>query len=151
MYYRYTRMGICSLCVMACLGLFLSLSCATSLAQKSSQPKLTLTEADSGKTVTVDVADEIAITLAENPSTGYTWEIDQTDANTLESLSSKYVQDPAPTVLVGVPGNRTFMFQALKPGTVHLGLKQWQPWEGNKSIVNRFDVIINVNDAPQQH
>ena len=144
MYYRYTRMGIC---IMACLGLFLSLSYATSFAQKSGQPKFALTKADSGKTITAHVADVIAITLAENPSTGYTWAIDQTNANILKSLGSKYVQNPAPSGFAGVPGNRTFLFQALKQGTIHLKLKYWQAGSGN--IADRFDVTINVKSISQ--
>jgi inhibitor of cysteine peptidase len=132
---------------MACLGLFLSLNCATSFAQKSSQPKITLTKADSGKTITVHVGDKIAITLPENPSTGYTWAIDQTNSNILKSLSSTYTQNPAHKPSAGVPGNRTFLFQVQQPGTVHLRLKQWRSREGNKSITDRFDVTINVTHA----
>jgi inhibitor of cysteine peptidase len=108
--------------------------------KKSSQPQLTLTKDDSGKTFTVRVADEIAITLAENSSTGYTWAIDQTDSNILKSLGSKHVQGQS---MPGAPGTRTFLFQALKQGTVHLKLKCWRPWSGN--IADQFDVIINVN------
>ena len=139
MYYRYARMGIYSLCIMACLGLFLSLSCAISFAQKTSRPQLTLTKADSGKTFSVRVGDEIAIKLPENPSTGYTWTIDQTNSNILKSLSSTPASKSS--------GTRTFLFQALKQGTVHLRLKQRQSREGNKSNADQFNVTINVTRA----
>jgi inhibitor of cysteine peptidase len=41
--------------------------------------KLTLTEADKGKTVQVHTGDQITLQLDENPSTGYLWAIDKTD------------------------------------------------------------------------
>ena len=145
MYYRYARMGIYSLCLMACLGLFLSLSCATSFAQKISQPNVTLTKGDSGKTITVRVGEKIAIKLAENPSTGDTWAIDRTNSSILKSLSSNYTQNPAPKHSAGVSGNRTFLFQALKQGTDHLRLKYWRAQSGH--IADRFDVTVNVSHA----
>jgi predicted secreted protein len=144
MYYRYARMGSYSLCIMACLGLFLSLSCAPSFARKSNLPKFTLTKKDSGKTITLRVGDKIAIKLAETPSTNYLWDIEQTDSNILKCLGSKYVQDPLSSE---ASGNRTFLFQALKPGTVHLKLKQWRLWESIKPIIGRFNAVIKVAHA----
>ena len=145
MYYRYARTGIHTFCIVALLGLFLSLSCTTSLAQKSSPPKLALTKQDSGKTITVHQGDIISIRLRENPSTGYTWNCnhpDQTGTTSLNLVSSTYVQDPAPPGFTGVPGNRLCLFQAQKTGTVQLTLKYLRSWSGDPS--DQFDITVNV-------
>ena len=148
MYYRYARMGIYSLCIMACLGLFLSLSCATSFAQKSSQPKFTLTKADSGKTITVHVGDKIAIKFTENPFMGHTWNVVQTAPNILKSLGSKRVQNPAHKPSAGVGGGTwTLLLQALNQGSAHLNVEQWRLQKSNKSITSRFNATINVVHA----
>jgi predicted secreted protein len=60
----------------------------------------------------------------------------------LELLHSEYNQ---PTVsVVGGGGQRIWKFKAKKTGDARLVLKRWRAWEGNKSTVERFEVIIHV-------
>jgi predicted secreted protein len=123
----------------------LSLSCATSLAQKSSSPNWALTKQDSGKTITVPQGGIISIKFRENPSTGYTWNCNhpnQIGTTSLNLVSSTYVQDPAPPGFTGVPGNRICLFQAQKTGTVHLTLKYLRSGSGDPN--DQFDIIVNV-------
>jgi inhibitor of cysteine peptidase len=103
---------------------------------------LTLTEADKGKTVQVHTGDQITLQLDENPSTGYLWAIDKTDNAVLALQHSDYT--PTPGGALGSGGTRVFTFIAKNPGTVHLQLKLWRSFEGDSSIIQRYDITIQV-------
>ena len=94
---------------------------------------ITLTEQDKGKTITVHQGDQVIISLKENPTTGYRWTIDKGD-NALLTLN---------TTQTGA-GRHLLVFDAKEPGTVHLQLKLCRSWEGDSSIRDRFDVVIQI-------
>jgi len=104
--------------------------------------RITLTEADKGKTIQVHRGSEIVIHLEENPTTGYRWAIDQTNNTVLAPQNPSF--SPTPGGGIGAGGTRTFTFIAKQPGIVHLQLKLWREEEGNSSIKDRYDVTIQV-------
>ncbi len=104
--------------------------------------KLTLTKADKGKTVQVHTGDQVMLQLDENPSTGYLWAIDKTDNAVLALQHSDYT--PTPGGALGSGGTRVFTFIAKNPGRVHLQLKVWRSFEGNSSVIQRYDATIQV-------
>ena len=107
------------------------------------QPRqLALTEADAGKTVQAHTGDHILIQLSANPTTGYSWAIDKTDTTILALQSESYT--PTPGGLIGSGGTTVFTFIAQHPGMVQLQLKYWRSWEGDSSILTRYDVTIQV-------
>lgn len=107
------------------------------------QPRqLTLTEADAGKTVQAHPGDHILIQLSANAATGFSWAIDKTDTTILALQSESYT--PNPGGALGSGGTATFTFLAQRAGSVHLQLKYWRSWEGDSSIVKRYNVTIQV-------
>lgn len=122
--------------------LFLLSSCGTTNTGGNAMSTITLTQADKGKSITVRIGDEIVIMLPENPTTGYRWAIDQTDENILVAQTPAF--SPTPGGAIGGGGTRTFTFTAKKPGTVHLQLKLLRAWQGDSSIIDRYDVTIQV-------
>jgi inhibitor of cysteine peptidase len=103
---------------------------------------ITLTQADKGKSITVHVGDEIIINLAENPTTGYGWAIDKMDDTVLVSQNPTFSSTPGGAI--GSGGTRTFTFIAKQAGTVHLQLKLWRAWQGDSSIIERYDITFQV-------
>src|SRR5262245_36168518 len=115
--------------VVLALALLLLAGCAGTVS---------LGDGDSGKTVTAHPGDEVVMSLSENPSTGYTWDIEKNDDALLPLAKSEF-NGPA----FGPPGSggtRTLTFNAKQPGTVDLQLRCWRSWEGDKSIVGRYNV-----------
>ena len=102
-----------------------------------------LTEADKDKSVDVPQGTEIVIRLKENPTTGYLWAVDQNDDAVLPLQSSDF--DMTPDAAAGAGGTRIFTFAAGQPGTVHLQLKLWREWQGDSSIIDRYDVNVQVH------
>jgi inhibitor of cysteine peptidase len=103
----------------------------------------TITKADAGKTVTVSPGGTVAISLDENPTTGFRWELEPRDDAALELLSSEYIA-PAPGAGVGGGGRRLWTFKAKKSGEVRLVLKRRRVWQKDDSDGERFEVTIGV-------
>jgi inhibitor of cysteine peptidase len=122
--------------------LFLLSSCGTTNTGGNVMSTITLTQADKGKSITVHTGDEIVIMLPENPTTGYRWAIDQTDENMLIAQTPTFSSTPGGAI--GSGGTRTFTFTAKQPGTAHLQLKLLRAWQGDSSIIDRYDVTIQV-------
>jgi inhibitor of cysteine peptidase len=104
-----------------------------------------LTEQDKNKTVSVAVGEAFTVRLSENPTTGYVWAVEGM-AEVLALQSTDYVTDAVPNgeMMVGIGGKKSFVFVAKKVGAVTLKFKEWRPWEGDTSIVNKFDVHTKV-------
>jgi predicted secreted protein len=80
--------------------------------------------------------------LPEAPATGFKWEIEHSDANVLELLKSDYT--PPTDSAAGGTGVRSWALRAKAAGTVLLSAKRWRAWEGEQSIVERFEITIRV-------
>ncbi len=100
-----------------------------------------LSASDNGKTITVHVGDEIDIALDSNPTTGFDWAIDKSN-DALLTLKQKDYQ--ASSNAIGSGGTDTFKFVAKSAGTVNLQLKYWRSFEGDRSIVHRYAVTIQI-------
>ncbi len=106
--------------------------------------QLTITQTDQGKIFTVRSGDIIIINLAENPTTGYEWAIDKIDSNAIELQSSEFFLPE--NAGIGGGGERIFTFRTKAKGIARLQLKEWRPWESDRSIVQRFDVTFQIKD-----
>ena len=104
--------------------------------------EIKLTEADNGKTIDLPPRTELLILLPENPSTGYVWGPDMQDSEQIQLLNSEYV--PGDGLAPGRGGQHAFRFALRQPGTSLLRLKRWRPWEGDKSVLERFEVTLRV-------
>ena len=105
---------------------------------------LILTRADHNRSAELRVGERLAARLPENPTTGYTWAIDETDRRLLTLDSTDYA--PPETGFVGARGQRTFTFTARQPGEVALKLKYWRFWEGDGSATERY--VVNLRILP---
>ncbi len=134
--------SIYTFCLALGISFLLLSSCGTMNTGSNTMSKITLTEADKGKFIEVHKGDEIVIQLKENPTTGYRWAVDKTD-NTVLALQNLGFS-PTPGTGIGGGGTRTFTFIVKQPGTVQLQLKLWREWQGDSSIIDRYDVTLRV-------
>ena len=99
-------------------------------------------EDDNGQSVTMGVGDMLQLMLAENPTTGYTWAIVTNDEDVLAPSG-----EPAYEVeseAIGAGGTKTFMFQALAPGTSVLQMVNAMQWETPVVPAETFELTIQV-------
>lgn len=103
---------------------------------------LSLTRTDHNRSAEVRVGEHIAVQLPENPSTGFSWAIDETNRRLLTLDGSDYVAPDSG--FIGAKGRRTFRFTARRPGEMTLQLKYWRVWEGDSSVKERFTVTLRI-------
>jgi len=101
-----------------------------------------MTEADSGKTVDVPVGGNLELSLNENATTGYRWEIENVNTRIVEVKDGEYKPSSGG---VGGGGSKHWSLKAIAPGKTECQLKLWRPWEGDSSIQKRFSVTLVVH------
>jgi len=104
--------------------------------------EIVIVQSDRGKTFEVRQGDLILIRLAENPTTGYRWEVDAADDQVIALQDSDY--SAAPGTGIGGGGTRTFVFEAQSPGTVQVRLKLMRKWKPEDPAIDRSEVTIRV-------
>ena len=102
-----------------------------------------VTSSNNGKSLDVRVGDEILVSLAENPTTGYRWELEPADGRVLGSEGDTYemAADPA----IGSGGTHQFRFAARAPGRTTIALKLRRAWASDEPPVQTFSVEVNVS------
>ena len=88
--------------------------------QAANQKPVTLSQADSGGKFDLATGQSLEIELAENPTTGYRWQIAASDSSILKLSSREYLQTEAEPGKVGVGGVATFKFEAAGKGSTEL-------------------------------
>jgi len=113
-------------------------------AYGESSTALALTREDDGKTINGHVGQTLVLTLQENPTTGFRWDLMGTNSGIISLQLSKYTQDQIPQRrgIVGAGGQRVYVFKLNSTGTTNLELFYKRPWE--PVSVDRFSVILDV-------
>lgn len=123
---------------MACAGLLI-LAC---VAGAASGATYTYTEKNSNQTVKARLNDRIIIVLAENPTTGYLWNMTQT--NGLLPVKDTYVTSDRTRRLVGAGGKHFWYYTVKKTGMQTITGVYARPWEGAGADSPRFMIRLNV-------
>ena len=96
-----------------------------------------LTEEDQGRTVEVEALSLITVRLKENPTTGYRWAVETAEG--LEIVGDNFEKMGAG---LGAGGAHIFQFRAAGTGSHRVSLRKWRDWEGESSIIERFNITI---------
>lgn len=105
-------------------------------------PPIALTAADNGRLIEVGPGDTLTITLPENPTTGFRWEMDRPDPLALEVEDDRYTSNPGSAV--GGGGARILVLRALSPAQLDVGLRLRRAWDPPGSAVDLFRVSVRV-------
>lgn len=84
----------------------------------------------------------VQITLPENPSTGYQWQVLQTLK--LLTVEESYQQQEAEEGMVGVGGEKTFRFKAQRSGQELIELVHIRPWESSKQAEQQWQCKVQI-------
>lgn len=100
-----------------------------------------LDESNDGSVVVVVMGQTVELSLASNPSTGYSWLYSQKpDAGLLEETGHEYRQE---SQLIGAGGREFWCFKAIRAGVARLSLWYARPWE-SCAPANKFAVDIII-------
>lgn len=128
-----------------CLYCGLVLVCLLLAAQPATARIMYFDQEDNGKTVEARVNDLVIISLAENPTTGYAWDVQTTDGLTLKSDEFKRPFSYPPKM--GAGGVRTWDYVVTGAGTQEFSATYhpaWMPAEDNDL---RYDLTFEVQPA----
>lgn len=104
--------------------------------------EIILTKDDNGSSLMLNKGDTLVIILSENPTTGYTWQVDGNLPSQLKEVSSD--QKRTYKGSMGGAGKRILDYSVLEIGDAELRLKYWQPWSGEDSVAERFSVTLKI-------
>ncbi len=111
--------------------------------------ELAVTEADAGKTLKLGDNTAVAISLAGNPTTGYSWSVTKMEGTALEQAGDiQYVRTPVRAGIVGSGGTFIAKFRAVKAGESTITLGYARSWENGVPPAKTFTVTLVVEKAP---
>ncbi len=100
-------------------------------------------EAESGRTVALAVAQELFVTLSSNASTGYSWSYQSTPDGVLSAVGeAEYLPDQP--VLPGSGGRERFRFRAVRAGRTTVELEYRQQWDAASAAAETatYSVVV---------
>ena len=100
-----------------------------------------LTEQNDNATVTARVGETIEVSLAENPSTGYRWELAAVDSSVASAEGSRF--SPAGGG-IGAGGTRHMTFRVRAAGTGRIELVLRRSWEPAGAAQRRWSVAVEA-------
>jgi inhibitor of cysteine peptidase len=104
---------------------------------------------DDGTVVELAAGQALVVTLASNPSTGYSWVVNEVDEDVLVQMGNPDFTEAAASAaaegeqVVGAGGTQTFYF-ATAPGETILTLVYYRPWEELYDPQDIFSVEVIV-------
>ena len=101
-----------------------------------------VTEADNGTSISLKNGEDFTLQLRENPSTGYSWQLNLSEGLTI--LNDYYTQDEAPEDMAGVPGTHSWIIEAASEGSQQVSGIYKQPWENTTGTEDNFTLTVEV-------
>ena len=100
--------------------------------------------AQDSKPITVTAGHEFSVTLASNPTTGYSWALAKPlDAKLLTLVTNVYVRPDSR--LMGAGGKEVWTFKALAEGRTQIDLKYVRPWEKDAAPAQTTNFVVVIN------
>ncbi len=91
-----------------------------------------------GDTISVGTGDRFTVELESNPSTGFTWVVENSSG--LRSIEESWSGD---SDLIGSPGVSRFVFEATEAGPGRLEMVYTRVWSDDDSMDRHF--VLNVS------
>ncbi len=106
---------------------------------------ITIDENYNGKEYNMGVGQSITLSLASNPTTGYTWNLSDSYDKNIVSLGGEAFSSPVQSPRIGQGGRQYYTFKALKPGQTEINLIYARPWESVQPL-QKFNLKIVVGE-----
>ena len=84
---------------------------------------------------------EFTVTLAENPTTGFSWQYEIQDKSAVKLVDDLYVPSNTDKRIVGAGGMHSFTFACLKDCETTVLMTYKRPWKGGETAERRLITI----------
>lgn len=103
---------------------------------------LRFTQNDSGMTTNAIKGDTLIITLEENPTTGYSWNLSASPG--LSLVNESYEENTDEDKLIGAGGTHQWQFEVEEEEEQNISAVYKRPWEDITGNETQFNLTINV-------
>ena len=109
--------------------------------------EINIDEDDDGSQVELEQGQVLVVTLESNPTTGYGWEVIETQESILEQMGEAEFKpsDEGEPPTVGAGGWEIFRFKAISAGQMTIQLVYRRSWEEGVEPINTFSIEVVVN------
>ena len=97
---------------------------------------------DNGSQIKLDKGQMLVITLKANPTTGYTWEVAELNANVLRQVGE--IGFHPESNKIGSGGVQTLRLEAVNVGQTYLKLVCHRPWEKDVEPLKYFSLQVVI-------
>ena len=133
--------GLCCFCVNLCLNLALfTFLMSSGYVGPSKAMEVHLTESANGREVELRVGQSLVLSLPENRTTGYSWQLVKNGAavcRLVEDVNEQTAQR------IGSPGSHRWRFVAEKPGVSTIEMHLIRPWKADE-VTRSFSLKVRV-------
>ena len=106
----------------------------------------TLTEKNNGDSINLKINDSLEVKLESNPTTGYSWFLNDNVDVTIVSVSDPvFIESEKDKELVGAGGYEIFIIKAISKGKTSIILNYEIPWEEEVEPIETFEITISVD------
>ncbi len=121
----------------AVLGCLCLLECA-----RTAPPKMVKVDQSSNNTeISLSVGQRLEIALAENPTTGFRWELKEDGAPFCAPRGNAF---EAPAAGLGKPGIRRWHFEMIQAGSATIALVYRRSFERDKPPAQVFQITVKI-------
>lgn len=120
------------------------------MANETEKEKKIFMASDTAETsVTVKGVVEFSIKIKSNPTTGYSWAVQEIKPEDLVKFKGLKTEEPgdregSQEPMLGAPTFEILTFDALKPGKAEIRLKYRRPWEKDVAPIKTHKVIVTI-------
>jgi inhibitor of cysteine peptidase len=106
----------------------------------------TLTEKNNGDRLNLKINDTVEIKLESNPTTGYSWFLNDNVDETIVSITSpEFMESKKDEELVGAGGYEIFTIKAISKGKTDIILNYERSWEEGIEPLETFEITISID------
>jgi inhibitor of cysteine peptidase len=103
-----------------------------------------LSDKDAPAPRTLAQGEEVVIRLAENPTTGYRWQLTHSGTGELALLEDRFVPGTGGDAGLGASGDRVLRYQGRKGGEVRVDAVLRRSWDPPEASTQRRQFVIVV-------
>jgi len=93
--------------------------------------------------IEIKTGQEFTINLTSNPSTGYSWSVDDTyNKNIMSKISNEFI--PSNSEMIGAPGKELWVFKGVRKGETKLNFVYIRQREDETSQINSKTFNVTV-------
>ena len=126
----------------ACAILIFVMGCETTQSNQSEMIQRPFSEVDANQSIVLNTGKTFEIELPENPTTGYAWKMEVSNASIVKEISHSYTAHKSGRL--GAAGEGLWTFRTLSVGSADITASYERPWDDNDEPTKVITFTLQV-------